>query len=185
MAADPPTDEHGAPITYEGDAEQRQDIVVQERPRETRCPECGAKPDAQDLARHILSDVGYAHDDQVFECPDEDCDTEWSCGVPVGEFEYGDDLWCPSCEGAWVFVHRTVPRAIVENGQAVVTGATLHVKCDNCNNFSGTIHREADERGRILTGYPPITGMIEGCEPHGYPESGFVSGESGAVSSGN
>lgn len=93
--------------------------------RESQCPECGADATAESLARHSLSDIGYLHDDQTFECSA--CGHIYAHGVPVGEFDgESDDLWCDACNLGFQRVHR------VEKQQ---DGIKLHLKCPHHHAF--------------------------------------------------
>lgn len=93
--------------------------------RESQCPRCGADATTESLARHSLSDVGYLHDDQMFQCSA--CGHSYSHGVPVGDFD-GDatDLWCQVCNLGFMRVHR------VEKQDG---GVRLHLKCPHHHEF--------------------------------------------------
>lgn len=124
---------------------------------ETRCPECGAAP-APD-PEHRLAALGYLHDDVVFECSAADCDTEWTHGVPVGDYDgpLADDVACAVCESSGL-VHRVEPAD---------KSARLHFKCPECYHF-WTVDRETGPGGKILVGYPQLTGSTDGAKPEGY-----------------
>lgn len=101
---------------------------IDEQPlRQTRCPECGAEPTDESAVKHQLSNTGYLHHDQKFECSE--CGHRYAHGVPVGEFDRMDDatdLWCDVCELGYMSVHR------VEQQQDTVK---LHLKCGHHHPF--------------------------------------------------
>lgn len=142
------------------------DLEEQPVPKESRCPECGGEPREDDVL-HRLSALGYLHDDIGLVC--RECKTEWTCGVPIGEFDrddLADDLWCDSCEDTVMLVHR------VEINPPLTAGNIgLHLKCPNpeCRYFE-IVGRESDDDGRALVGYDLLAGQTEGAEPYGYPE---------------
>lgn len=136
------------------------DLEAQPRPSEVSCPECGAAPTDESVRDHKLSDMGYLHDDVLWEC--QECEHSWASGVPVGSSdEWADDLWCDSCDDSWMLVHRVQPRG--------TDTITLHLKCPNeeCYYFTKT-QRDLDDASRALVGYPQITGETEGAEPYGW-----------------
>jgi len=137
-----------------------EELTEQPAPEDARCPECHAAPTEESITRHRLSNLGYLHDDVYWECTE--CGNEWLSGIPIGEYDGGDDLWCESCGSEWMLTHRVLP-----NGDTVI----LHLKCpnDECYHWKD-IERSTDGVGRALVGYPQITGSIEGCKPYGYPE---------------
>lgn len=140
------------------------ELEEQPIPADTRCPECGGEP-LPDRVTHNLSAIGYTHDDIQNVCAD--CGGEWTCGVPIGEFdrpEMEDDLWCDACDDSWVLIHRVAPKS---------TYIVLHTKCPNpdCNDFD-RIRRKPDDSGVALVGYPQITGSTEGCKPYGWVDDG-------------
>lgn len=99
----------------------------EQTPRKTRCPECGGEPSAEDLARHKLSDIGYLHDDQTFECPD--CAHRYTHGVPIDEFDgNAEDLWCDVCNLGYMRVHR------VRGANEESVG--LDLKCPHHHDFN-------------------------------------------------
>jgi hypothetical protein len=128
-------------------------------PSASNCPYCGSPP--QYNPEHNLSAIGYTHDDIVFTCSE--CDEEWPCGVPIGDVhdEYAQDLFCNSCESRYGLVHRVDPK----DGYDCIV---LHMKCPNCTYFWKS-KRQTGPDGKVLTGYPHITGSIRNAkEPEGY-----------------
>ncbi len=137
-----------------------EELVEQQPSERSKCPECGGDPCE---IGHTLSDLGYLHDDQRMMC--EDCGNQWTCGVPIGETsldERAEELFCDSCDDAFMLVHRAVR---TRHGNI-----TFHLKCPNCYYFE-QLTRVPDEKGRVLLGYPQITGETEGCPVYGYDES--------------
>lgn len=129
-------------------------------PEETHCPKCRAEPTESSVRQHKLSDLGYMHDDVQLECSE--CEATWTLGIPIGEeLEYGDDLWCSSCDDSVMLVHRV---KVKPDDQMVVK---LHLKCPNCYYFT-TIDRKCDDRNLALVGYPQITGELSEDEPYGF-----------------
>lgn len=135
-------------------------------PAETRCPGCGSDPTDESARRMQLSNLGYLHQDIKFAC--RDCNTEWICGVPIGEFDRpeGDELWCSSCDESRMLVHR-----VVADTNPVATVVTLHLKCPNCFAFTKS-KRKPDSAGVALVGYPATTGETADAEPFGYRDEG-------------
>lgn len=133
-------------------------------PEESKCPECGGEPSEDSKQRKRLQNLGYLAQDVFPEC--EDCGNQWKCGIPIGEYEEGDDLWCDSCDSEWMYPHfiKLLERAGHRRYK-------LNLKCpnDSCFHYK-TIHRDADNSGKAMMGYPPITGTMEGSEPVGRPE---------------
>lgn len=133
------------------------------------CPSCGGDPvkTAEELrVEHRLSAMGYLHDDQEPECSE--CGHNWTHGVPVGEFEGGDDLRCHSCRhdpGLERDQFYRVHRVVWQQGDDVL----LHLKCPRCFLFT-TAERQRDNRGVALVGYPDITGSTEDADPYGWQE---------------
>lgn len=152
-------------------AEELTEQAVPEVP--VYCPECGGEPsqDTDELrVQHSLANMGYLHDDQTLECSE--CGNRWTHGVPVGEFDGGQDLVCDSCqhdetlEGAQYYrVHRVVPSREASPGGAGIV--TLHLKCPRCYLFK-KVKREMDHRGIALVGFPPITGSMTGAQEYGW-----------------
>lgn len=138
------------------------DMEPQSFPPESKCPECGGEPTEESKTKHRLQNLGYLADDGHPVCSD--CGHLWRIGRPIGEYEDGDDLWCPSCDDAYMFVHFI---NILERAGTITY--KLNTKCPNCY-FYGTVKRESDSSGRALVGYPPITGSREGSRPVGRPE---------------
>lgn len=139
-----------------------------ELPSESKCPSCGSEPDDESSRRYQLSMMGYLHQDVRFSCSG--CDCEWSCGVPIDgseaepEFPGREgDLWCDSCDSAWMLIHRVRPNT---NGDKM----NLDLKCPNpeCHYFTRA-KRETGPNSYALIGYPQITGDLDGCDPFGYP----------------
>lgn len=166
------------------DREPEATLNEQEIPMKSHCPECGEPPTTrsaeQAIAQHRLSDVGYLHDDIRLTCGNEH---KWTCGVPIGEFEAGDDLWCDSCDEAYMFTHRVaISKQNAEmwaNGEREHLPLTVHLKCPNgCDSNDPTekcfyfkqVRRVTDDRGVALLGYPPITGSAAEAEPYGWSE---------------
>lgn len=137
-------------------------------PSDARCPTCRATPTEESARRKHLSDLGYLHQDIRLVCAE--CETEWTAGVPIGEFDrddMADDLWCDSCDEEWMLVHRV---EFAPSGLPNAPQTALHLKCPNCYNWE-RVGREADGEHIALVGYPQTTGATEGCDPYGYPES--------------
>lgn len=159
----------------ESESESGTALDHQPLPSETRCPECGAKPTEESVTRRKLSTLGYKHEDIFLECAAEGCETDWICGVPIGDFdreEQADDLWCDACDETWMLVHRV--RLMTEQIE-------LHLKCPNeeCNTF-GRALRDLDQDRRIaLVGYPQITGDTQGCDPYGWVADPAAAADSG------
>lgn len=140
------------------------DIDYVPTPSDSCCPYCGGDPTDVSERDHTLSKMGYLHDDVRMEC--EDCGKTWPCGVPIGEYDGGDDLFCTSCEKRFMRVHRVDPDAYQDHE------IRLHLKCPNedCRYFK-KITRESDDNGLYLIGYPDITGEIsEDTKAYGYPD---------------
>lgn len=129
-------------------------------PDDTTCPECGSPPTHETQVKHHLHLTGYRVDDIELICGE--CDNRWMCGVPIGEFEGGTDLWCSSCDSCWVRIHE------LDMGSWDGEELRVHTKCPNCNHFD-TIKRPVGPKGMILIGYPDITGSTEGTTPIGHP----------------
>lgn len=131
------------------------------------CPECGGEPvrSADEIqVQHRLSAMGYLHDDQDPECSE--CGHSWTHGVPVGQFEGGEDLLCDSCQHDPSLkrpVYYRVHRVEWQQGDRVL----LHLKCPRCYLFT-TVERERDNRGVALVGYPDITGSTDGADEYGW-----------------
>lgn len=125
------------------------------------CPGCGGQPKHD--PEHVLSAVGYLHDDIVYTCSD--CGFEWSHGVPIGDYDDEDrieDLTCDQC-GRLGLVHRFEPMDGRES-------CRIHMKCDDetCHYF-WKFERKPDGEGVILLGYPQITGDTDNArESYGY-----------------
>lgn len=129
-------------------------------PEETHCPNCRAKPTEESVRQHKLSTLGYTHDDVQLEC--RECDNTWILGIPIGqELEYGDDLWCSSCDDSAMLVHRVM---VKPDNQMVVK---FHLKCPKCYYFK-TIDRRCDDDNIALVGYPAITGTVQENDPFGF-----------------
>lgn len=145
-----------------------------EVPDNARCPDCGAKPTEDQIDRakvhDRLSNIGYKHGDFKFDCPE--CDTSFTHGVPVGEFDGGTDLWCDPCE-EYFYVHRVKAKGPCsptdgDDFHAPDDGVLLHLKCPGCFRFK-KVKRDNDRRGVALIGYPPITGEVDDdTRPYGY-----------------
>lgn len=135
-------------------------MMEQPIPVDSKCPECGGEP-LPDRVVHNLSAIGYTHDDQKHVC--EDCGSEWTNGVPIGEFdrpEMAADLRCDSCEDAWMLVHRVAPKS---------ANVVLHLKCPKCFHFERVRRTKDAKNGDVaLVGYPQISGETSGCDPYGY-----------------
>ena len=102
------------------------DGLESQPPRQSNCPACGASPSDTSIVEHRLSDMGYLHDDQHFECSD--CGHEYTHGVPVGEPDMDvDDLWCDGCDLGYMNVHR----AEQTDGDVV----QIHLKCAHHHAF--------------------------------------------------
>lgn len=94
--------------------------------RKSNCPACGAEATDTSIVEHRLSNMGYFHDDQHFECSE--CDHSYTHGVPVGEPDVdADDLWCDVCDLGFMNVHRTQFK-----GDGIVR---LHLKCGHHHDF--------------------------------------------------
>lgn len=139
---------------------------------------CGGAPEHDPL--HVLSAVGYKHDDVHMTCSD--CEYRWVCGRPVGEYDgpLAEDLFCASCEERYGLAHHV--ELLTEDGENATDGnhyvhddgeagdIRLHLKCPNteCNRW-WTTARTPDEDGVALVGYPEITGTIDDeTAPRGY-----------------
>lgn len=133
-------------------------------PEESKCPECGGEPSEESKRNKRLQNLGYLAQDIFPEC--EDCGNQWKIGVPIGEYEHGEDLWCDSCDSEWMLVHFV---KLMERGGN--KKYKFNLKCPNpdCLHYK-TIRRESDPSGKAMMGYPPITGKEEGSEPVGRPE---------------
>lgn len=139
------------------------ELEEQPLPENASCPECGAGATHETIVKHRLSKTGYYHDDIDLEC--EECETEWTLGVPIGEAdEFKDDLWCDSCDESYFLVHRVVPREI---NSSFPIPMCFHLKCPNCFNFE-KIYRTTDANGDTLVGYPQITGVLNADDPLGF-----------------
>lgn len=106
---------------------------MKEQPnRKSRCPKCGGAPTDESAKRHHLSDLGYLHDDQLFECSE--CGEEYPHGVPIGEFD-GDaeDLWCDVCELGFMNVHRVRVRSDEQVGLDLKCPHHHHFDCPECD----------------------------------------------------
>lgn len=141
------------------------ELSHQEIPAKTRCPKCSAPPTSESVNKRHLSEMGYLHEDIFLECSSGDCDEEWICGIPIGEFDrdaLANDLRCGSC-GEWQLVHRV---------RTMTNQIELHLKCPDpeCFTFERAT-RDIDDHRVALVGYPQITGNTEGCDPYGYPET--------------
>lgn len=128
---------------------EHEDLEEQSVPEESNCPDCGASPTDESVVNHRLAAVGYLHDDVKLECSE--CDGDWLLGIPIGEGGH-DDLWCPSCDDSYSFVHRV--EHLTNTG---TERYRLHLKCPNCFTFR-KVFREPDENGLALVGYPVLTG---------------------------
>jgi len=143
-------------------SDTERDLPTQPRPTDSHCPDCGEEPTDESITKRNLSELGYTHEDVHLEC--RACATEWTCGIPIGEFdrpELAAELRCDSCDSEWGLVHRVAPHG---------SWVRLHLKCpgQDCVNF-WRVKRTTGPEGRALVGYPQITGQTEGCEPYGYP----------------
>lgn len=132
-------------------------------PSESNCPYCGGAPTDESQAEHRLSNLGYIHDDIGLRCSD--CEQEWWCGVPIGSWKGGEDLFCTSCDARFMRVHRV---AVNGAGDGYLM---LHLKCPNpdCYYFK-TVTRSVDANGVSLVGYPDITGSMDGADAWGYED---------------
>lgn len=142
------------------------DAERQPVPDESMCPYCGGEPTDESARDHQLSAIGYMHDDIRMECAD--CDTQWTCGVPIGEVDDGraEDLFCDSCTQRYMRIHRVAPDWNArENRKRVL----LHLKCPNCFYFDKAV-RDCGPKGISLVGYPDITGSTEDADAYGWPE---------------
>lgn len=138
------------------------ELSEQALPEDSHCPNCGQSPSDESIVEHRLSNNGYLHDDVKLECSA--CGEEWTHGVPIGqELEYGDDLWCDSCDDSVMLVHRA---RVLDSSKAY-----LDLKCPNCKYYK-SISREGTEHPTdgdvFLVGYPQLTGEMEGAEEYGY-----------------
>lgn len=127
-------------------------------PDDSNCPYCGSEPTEESVVERNLSDLGYRHEDIALEC--QDCGEAWWHGIPIGEYEEGNDLLCASCEQHRMLVHR-----VQDRGRQF----RLHLKCPNCYHFD-KVDRTPDDEQIALVGYPAITGDADGAEPFGYEE---------------
>lgn len=130
---------------------------------EITCPECDAAPTEESERNVHLSDIGYLHADTSYVCSECDYGREqgerWVHGVPVGEAtEFAEDLQCDKCDEGWYLIHRIQP---------LDDEVRLHKKCPICADFCFG-HREIDNEGRVLVGYPQITGDLNPDKPYGY-----------------
>jgi hypothetical protein len=127
-------------------------------PRDTRCPACGSPATDESITQAQLSDLGYLHKDVSYECTADGCTETWVHGIPVGSASaFADDLTCGVC-GECFLIHRVVIQT---------ESVLLHKKCPGCFNFA-TTHRDTDDGGRALVGYPQITGALNPDKPYGY-----------------
>lgn len=136
------------------------DLSEQPLPEDSNCPACGSSPTDESIVEHRLAATGYLHDDIRLECSE--CGERWTCGVPIGEEpEFGDDLWCDSCDNSIMLVHRV---RFLSHGERV----ELQLKCprESCRYYD-EVEREADD-GVALVGYPQLIGSMDGAEPFGY-----------------
>jgi len=131
---------------------EHEELEEQTVPEESHCPECGASPTEDSVVQHRLAAVGYLHDDVKLQCSE--CEASWLLGIPIGEGGY-DDLWCPSCDDSYAFVHRVEHLADRDTEKY-----RLHLKCPNCFTFR-KVTREPDENGLALVGYPCLTGKSD------------------------
>lgn len=106
--------------------------------------------------------MGYLHDDIGLECPQ--CGKSWTLGVPVGEFDGGEDLICDSC-GVFMWVHR-----VVTQPDHKPYDLEVHLKCGSCYNFKKITRTGKDNV--TLIGYPHITGSTADAEPFGWTDDG-------------
>lgn len=130
---------------------------------ETACPECASEPTDESVVMHKLSRLGYAHDDQMFECAD--CSHQWAHGVPIGSSDaFAEELECrnPLCERVYSRVHRAL--LVQLDGEQRIG---FHTKCPACFFFDSFV-RQPDPAGRVLVGYPDITGETADAEAYGY-----------------
>lgn len=141
------------------------DLEPQPIPKKAQCPECGGAV-AEDKVEQNLRAMGYLHSDMRLTCSE--CDHQWTAGVPIGAFdrpEMADEMQCDSC-GSLMLVHW------IDSGHSfhVAGDLVLGLKCPDpdCRAFK-TTGRDADEDGRVLTGYAQTAGQTEGAEPFGYP----------------
>lgn len=132
------------------------DVSPADVPENSSCPVCGSEPTDESVANHRLSDMGYLHDDVNLQCSN--CDNDWTLGIPLGEFNGGNYLWCDSCDDSQYLVHRVDFK-----------DERIHLKCPNCFHFEN-IEVDPDERGINLIGYPQITGATDNSEAYGYTD---------------
>lgn len=150
----------------DADGDGSPEMEHQAVPSATMCPYCGGKPTDASARDHQLSAVGYLHDDIQLTC--RDCDSEWACGMPIGELDHpmAEDLYCDSCTDRFMRVHRVAPDwGCPENRQRVL----IHAKCPNCFYFDKFV-RECGPRGIALMGYPDITGSLENASEYGWSD---------------
>ena len=142
-------------------------LVEQPLRTATRCPDCGGEPTPD--VEHTLSALGYAHDDQRHVCSE--CGRTWTCGVPIGEFDDGEDLRCPDpdCD-EW---GRVVD---VDADSVSVEAMRFDHKCPECYYFAQghEIARECDscERRemwthRVRTASTTPIELVLACPEHG------------------
>lgn len=106
------------------------DLDPVEVPGASRCPYCGGEPDEQSSAKHSLSVLDYLHDDVALHCSE--CSRKWTCGVPIGgpPAESFADLWCDSCDGGFMLVHRVEVSGVdIDEDGDRVGRVGLHLKC--------------------------------------------------------
>lgn len=119
------SDDEEAEVNVLRDADENEDLEAQPE-RRSRCPACGSEPTEASLREHRLSNLGYLHDDQHFECSN--CENTYTHGVPVGESDMNvDDLWCSVCDLGYMNVHR----AEFERSGLM----KLHMKCAHHHEF--------------------------------------------------
>lgn len=144
------------------------ELTEQDIPDSAKCPNCGAEPTEESVVEHRLSNMGYLHDDIWLECKECGYDDEWLLGVPIGEYDSGDDLVCDSCSTPYR-IHRIkiVLRSLGDNPEDI--RLRLMCKCPNCNYYPKPFPtREVDKDGVSLMGHPDITGTTEDAEAYGW-----------------
>lgn len=136
------------------------------------CPECGADPLPN--PRHKLTAIGYAADDVLMTCSNDECQNQWLHGIPIGkDDEYGADLVCEACGGE-AYVHKIrlawlaqqLPSDPSDIDWSDVT-FELNVKCGECYHFF-KIERDPDRNGVVLIGHSQVTGSMEDLEYEHY-----------------
>lgn len=152
-------------------------------PEKIACPECGHYCEGEEVReakmKENLSNNGYLHRDVWFTCPEcgygDEEDERWVHGIPVRNYDGGEDLWCDACE-TWYMVHRVgVEGMKLVDGEGMIRvpeeGIVLHVKCPVCFDFK-RVKRVAGNSGIALVGFPPITGEINrDTAPFGYDQN--------------